>query len=97
MGSGRALLLTAYKGMLERGPSPPASLTTQWRDRSIQDVKDLGRSVDYIETRTDIDMSRLGYLGISLGAIRAPLNLVVEPSFRAAVLVSGCTVRQESP
>ena len=30
--------------------------------------KDLGRTIDYLETRSDIDTTRLGYLGVSMGS-----------------------------
>lgn len=53
--SGRALVFPIYKGMYERldglipGRNPPAFL----RDHQIAWVKDLGRMLDYLETRSD--------------------------------------------
>jgi len=55
----------------------------------IQWSKDLGRSLDYLETRSDITMDRLGYFGISWGTWMAPIMIAVEPRIKAAVLVAG--------
>ena len=38
------------------------------RETLIAWSKDLGRSLDYLATRDDIDMTRVGYLGVSQGA-----------------------------
>ncbi len=53
--------------------------------------KDLGRTIDYLEERPDIDATRLAYLGSSMGAaagVSAPL-LVFEKRLRVAVLEVG--------
>ncbi|HZO91482.1 MAG TPA: alpha/beta fold hydrolase [Chthonomonadaceae bacterium] len=39
------------------------------RDAWVQSVVDLRRAVDYLETRSDIDKTRIGYLGFSQGAM----------------------------
>ena len=52
----------------------------------VQWVKDFRRSVDYLETRPDLDMERLGYYGLSMGAFFAPIPLALEPRIKAAVL-----------
>jgi dipeptidyl aminopeptidase/acylaminoacyl peptidase len=87
--SGRALLHPVYKGTYERRlaqrPRGPAEL----RDVLIQIAKDLRRSVDYLETRPDVDSNRLGYWGISMGAGWGPWLLGVDDRFQAAVLQGG--------
>ncbi len=40
-----------------------------WRDAWVQTVIDLRRAIDYLETRPDVDKSRIGYLGVSMGGI----------------------------
>ncbi len=55
----------------------------------IQWSKDLGRSLDNLETRSDITMDRLGYFGISWGSEIAPIMIAVESRIKAAVLVVG--------
>ncbi len=49
--------------------------------------KDIGRSIDYLESRPDIARDRLGFLGLSWGAAMAPLFLALEPRIKAAVLL----------
>jgi eukaryotic-like serine/threonine-protein kinase len=87
--AGRAVLLPMYKGIYERRLDQPPQGPHAWRDLTIQQMKDLQRSVDYVATRADLDPSRLAFFGVSLGAALAPIALAVEPRFRAAVLWSG--------
>lgn len=85
--SGRAVLYPVYQGTFERRQTLlPGPMTT--RDLLIQQMKDMRRSIDYLETRDDIDTDRLLFHGISFGGIRAPYALAVEPRFRTAILVS---------
>jgi pimeloyl-ACP methyl ester carboxylesterase len=66
----------------------PATTNT-FREHVIAWAKDVRRSVDYLETRQDIDRERLAYVGISWGAAMAPIYLAVEPRFKAGVLIVG--------
>jgi len=86
---GRALMFPMYKGTYERRLVPPATGLNAIRDLNIQQVKDLERSIDYLETRKDIDSGKLAYFGVSLGAFFAPLPLALEPRLKAAVVYSG--------
>ena len=52
-------------------------------------MNDLQRSVDYLETRSDIDADRLAYIGVSWGAYMGPLALALEDRIQAAVLANG--------
>jgi dienelactone hydrolase len=55
----------------------------------IQDHKDLARSVDYLETRKDVDFDKLAYYGYSWGA-REGLNFTaLEKRFKASILLAG--------
>jgi len=87
--SGRAMLYPIFKGTYERFAGAPSVEPVAIRDTAIQWRKDLGRSIDYLLTRPDIDGSKLTYLGRSLGSEVAPLFLAVERRFAAAVLLSG--------
>ena len=49
---------------------------------------DLGRTVDYMETRPDLDTSRLGFYGVSIGATEGPRLVTVDGRFKTLVLVS---------
>src|SRR4029453_19172839 len=59
------------------------------RDVHIQAMKDLRRSVDYLQTRSDIDHERGAFFGVSYGAFLGPMALAVEPRFKTAVFWSG--------
>jgi serine/threonine protein kinase/formylglycine-generating enzyme required for sulfatase activity/dienelactone hydrolase len=91
MKSGRALMIPIYKGFYERrdglvpGGKPPAL----FRDHVIMWSKDLGRSLDYLQTRPDIDGTKMAYLGLSLGGVEASIILAVEKRFKAAIVSSG--------
>jgi dienelactone hydrolase len=61
----------------------------QYTERRIQQVKDFKRSIDYLETRPDIDINKLAYLGYSWGSRMAPLILSAENRLKTAVLVVG--------
>jgi dienelactone hydrolase len=87
--SGRALLFPMYKGTYERKLERPPSGPNAVRDLTIQRMKDLQRSVDFVSTRSDLDRDRIAYFGVSLGARLGATGLAIEPRFRAAVLWSG--------
>ncbi|MET0552672.1 MAG: protein kinase [Vicinamibacteria bacterium] len=63
--SGRAVLHPVYKGTYERRLESWLDGPNAYRDLVIQQVKDLGRAVDYLQTRPDVDRARLGVFGIS--------------------------------
>ncbi|CAN5636110.1 hypothetical protein BH23GEM1_BH23GEM1_12170 [soil metagenome] len=52
-------------------------------------AKDFFRSIDYLETRNDVDMERLGYYSLSMGAYFGPIVVSQEPRIKAAVFASG--------
>jgi dipeptidyl aminopeptidase/acylaminoacyl peptidase len=62
---------------------------TASRDWRIETVKDLRRSIDFLQSRDDVDASSLGYIGVSEGAEIGPLVLAVEPRLRAGVFCIG--------
>jgi len=62
---------------------------TRTRDGFIQTVIDARRALDYLETRGDIDNSRLALVGGSMGALIGAILGGVEPRLRACVLVVG--------
>jgi dienelactone hydrolase/predicted Ser/Thr protein kinase len=85
--SGRAVLYPVYQGTYERKIPPPTSAIAA-RDLTVMRVKDLGRSIDYLETRPDIRNGEIGYYGASMGALFGPY-LALEPRIKAAVLADG--------
>jgi dienelactone hydrolase len=90
--SGRAVVFPIYKSTYERGDALKNDLqepTRFYRDHVIQWSNDLGRTLDYVETRGDLDHRAVGYFGLSWGAFLAPILLALEPRIRAAVLMGG--------
>jgi eukaryotic-like serine/threonine-protein kinase len=90
--SGRALVFPIYKGTYERGDALntdyPAR-TDFYRQHVFAWYKDVGRTLDYIETRRDLDASRIAYFGFSWGARLGPIFLALDPRIKSAVLLSG--------
>jgi eukaryotic-like serine/threonine-protein kinase len=86
--SGRALVFPAYAGTLERGPTPFGASPARVRDMRIQQFKDVARTIDYLQTRSDIDTAKLAYYGLSFGATEGTIVLAAEPRFKAAILAS---------
>jgi hypothetical protein len=53
----------------------PEEIVVRW-------VKELRRTVDYLDSRTDVDRQRIAYYGMYLGTSHAPIALAVEPRSR---------------
>jgi hypothetical protein len=62
---GRAVLFLVYKGTYERHLGHPATIPYWTRDLAIAWSRDFSRSIDYLETRADIDHGNLGYFSFS--------------------------------
>jgi eukaryotic-like serine/threonine-protein kinase len=87
--SGRAVLYPVFKGTYER-PSPDNTPSTAaGREILIQESKDLGRSIDYLETRADIDRERMVYMGVSMGAALGVIFTAVEERLKGAIFLDG--------
>jgi len=95
--SGRALVFPVLKDTFERrvksGPSGPNA----GREQSIQRSKDLGRTIDYLATRSDIDARKIAYQGLSWGASKGPVMTAVEERFRVSILVAGGLPNSHQP
>jgi eukaryotic-like serine/threonine-protein kinase len=90
--SGRAFVFPVYKGTFERrmeAPRDPNRASSALRDDVVSWTKEFSRAIDYVETRADLDASRLGFYGISWGATLANILLAVDARPKAAILVGG--------
>ena len=97
MRSGRAFLYPIYKSTFERGDAvqdDTPNMTAAYRDHMIMWSKDFGRSVDYLESRSDIAKDRIGYIGLSTGL--APVLLAMEPRLSLGVVYMGGLYLQPS-
>ena len=94
MQNGRAVFYPVYKGTFERQDVALFAMLQEENSRRYTDyvtqvVKDVSRSIDYLETREDIDSDRLAYYGLSWGALLGGIATSVEDRFKTAVLLSG--------
>ena len=90
--SGRAVLYPVYKGTLERQDglkSGYADTTSFYRDHVIYWSKDLSRSIDYLETRPDINRNKIGFYGSSWGGAIGAILPALENRLKVSVLHGG--------
>jgi eukaryotic-like serine/threonine-protein kinase len=91
MKSGRALMFPIYQDTFERLGTPPDAGTIAEREETIQQASDFRRSIDYLETRQDIDQKKLAFFGISWGGTQGPIMIALDTRLRTAVLwFGGC-------
>jgi hypothetical protein len=96
--SGRALIYPVYKGTYERSSelrSDVQDASNLYRDHVVAWSQDLGRAIDYIETRDDIDNERLAYLGFSWGGAVGPIMTAVAQRFKTGIFFVGGLAMQD--
>jgi pimeloyl-ACP methyl ester carboxylesterase len=79
-----------YKGTFQRRDaikSDTQDSTSLYRDHVVMWAKDIGRSIDYLETRADVSTDRLAYYGVSFGGAMGAVMPAVEPRIRVSLLV----------
>jgi formylglycine-generating enzyme required for sulfatase activity/dienelactone hydrolase len=90
--NGRALIFPMYKGTFERADglhTARADMTNTYRDHVIEWSKDLARSLDYLETRPDIDPTKFSFVGFSWGGALGSLFPALEDRIKVVALQSG--------
>jgi dienelactone hydrolase len=99
--SGRAFVFPVYQSTYERQDgftSDYADSSNRYKEHVIDWAKDMRRSIDYLETRPDIDTARVAYFGASWGGYLGGLMPAVEPRFKAVVLlVAGLEMQRGLP
>jgi eukaryotic-like serine/threonine-protein kinase len=88
--SGRAVLYPIYYGTYERQGKivyvGAAQTLAYFANRS----KDLGRSLDYLDTRPDIDKNKIAYLGVSMGSAEGVIYTTIAQSrLKTAMFLDG--------
>ena len=95
--NGRAVMYPVYKGTFERGTPesmallnvPAQSLSYAFTEITIQEVKDFSRSIDYLQSRADIDGQKLAFMGMSWGGNMGAIIPAVEDRIVGSVLIAG--------
>lgn len=90
--SGRAVVIPVLWGTYERN----AGLDTTWpkptreySDHVVKWIQDFKRTVDYLETRQDMDLDRLGFYGFSWGGWNGPIVMALDNRFDTGAFLSG--------
>jgi hypothetical protein len=86
--SGHAVVYPVCRGMYERHLASAPTGPNETRDLRIQQVKDVGRTIDYIQTRSDLDQGNLAFYGVSVGAGLGLFPASRRASCRGAVSIS---------
>jgi len=92
---GRAVFSVALEGFLDRPVKTvdePDSRSREYVDYTVSRVTELRRGLDYLETRPDIDMSRVGFAASSAGTWAGVVLAAVENRYRSIYLI-GAGVR----
>jgi dienelactone hydrolase len=100
--AGRAIVVPVWNGSFERWDDFLAQTGEQYMRsfsaRMGEWAEDLGRTIDYLETRSDMDAGNIGYLGVSFGSSTPLALLALEERLRAALLMlPGYTYREVPP
>jgi dienelactone hydrolase len=99
--SGRAVICPIYKGTNERHDdlkSDEQDETVFYKDHVIMWRKDIGKTIDYLETRKDIQADKIAFLGWSWGGFVGGIMPAVEKRFKAVVLnVGGMEMNKALP
>lgn len=91
--TGRAVLAVVPKGAVERirdsEYSYPQRNTVRYREETILHTIEYSLGLDYLATRTDIDMDKIAYAGLSWGADFGPIFTAVDNRYRSAIFIGG--------
>jgi serine/threonine protein kinase/dienelactone hydrolase len=88
--SGRAVLYPIYQNTYERRVKLVRPGASQAMELTVQRFKDLGRSLDYLQTRADIDQDKLAYLGVSMGSAEGIIYAtLLQDRLKAVVFLDG--------
>lgn len=88
--AGRALFVVDLPGYPGRERPPgyqrPAGPTVAFRQRAVAEATDERRGLDYLETRKDVDASRIAFMNASI-SWQGIIFSAVEPRYRSVVFI----------
>lgn len=98
--SGRAVIMPDFQGFYSRRSTTPARArepeSQAFRDRVIDSAKDLNRTMDYLETRPDIDARNVAYYVFSVGGSTLAVP-AMEPRLKGIIFLSAGIPRRLFP
>jgi dienelactone hydrolase len=96
--AGRAAFGVVLKGYIGRlrpaGSIPPSATTVEFAESSMNQISELRRGLDYLESRPDVDPTRIGFFGPSAGAAIGLILTAVEDRYRAITMVGAGLPRE---
>lgn len=90
--SGRAVVFPVLWGTYERNVGLDTTWpknTHEYSDNVVKWIQDFRRTVDYLETRPDMDLDRLGFYGFSWGGWNGPIVMALDDRFETGAFLSG--------
>ena len=90
--SGRAVVFPVLWGTYERNTGLDTTwpkATREYSNHVVQWIQDFRRTVDYLETRPDMDLDSLGFYGFSWGGWNGPIVLALDERFDTGAFLSG--------
>jgi len=89
--SDRAVLYPIYRSTYERddGFRIAAWEIKSYRDHVFMWFKDFSRSIDYLESRKDVDCEKLAFYGVSWGALMGSIFTAIENRIKTSILEIG--------
>jgi eukaryotic-like serine/threonine-protein kinase len=88
--SGRAVMYPVYLDTYERKVNFYLRQGLVDNELNIAHYKDAARSLDYLATRSDIDNSKLAYLGVSMGSAKGViLSTLLQDRLRTSIFLDG--------
>ncbi len=91
--NGRAVLYPVYEGTFERRTAArklnPEKFSHLYTERLIYRVKDFRRSIDFLETREDIDNQKLAFYIMSTGGRLGAIIPAVEKRLQTSIILAG--------
>ena len=89
--SGRAafgVILRGYIGrLMPDGAAPPDATTVEYFDRVSERMIDLRQGLEYLNTRAELDPSRVAIVAPSAGSALGLILAAIEPRYRAVVMI----------
>jgi formylglycine-generating enzyme required for sulfatase activity/dienelactone hydrolase len=90
--SGRVLVTPIYKGTFERQDGLESTWPNKsysYREYVVKWVRDFMRTLDYLDTRGDIDMKRIAYYGFSWGGRMGAIIPAVDDRVSVSIVALG--------